>query len=130
MSALAQDESVADVGTAAGTGTDRTGPRTASDEGGSTGFGATVFDPITAAKRPAGPASAFDVCHVGVTLRALLFVHGVMAIGLVFTASSVQIWIGLVGAGSSVALPAVLMWLLALCGLKKPLAGAPVPAQC
>ena len=60
----------------------------------------------------AGPDSAFDVCHVGVVLRALLYVHGVMAIGMVFAAPSFAVWLGLTAAGSSVALPGVLIWLL------------------
>ncbi|MCE9661084.1 MAG: histidine kinase [Burkholderiales bacterium] len=83
---------------------------------------------VAALRRP-GPDSAFDVCHVGVVLRALLFVHGVMAIGMVFGASSFAIWLGLTAAGSSVALPGVLIWLLVLCGLKRPLAAAPAPVQ-
>ena len=97
----------------------------------STGFGATAFDIAAdaAPPRPPGPDSAFDVCHVGVVLRALLFVHGVMAIGMVFVAETFPIWLGLTAAGSSVALPGVLTWLLALCALKRPLAAAPVPAQ-
>jgi two-component system sensor histidine kinase AlgZ len=97
----------------------------------STGFGATSFDIAAAPERPrrTGPQSAFDVCHVGVVLRALLFVHGVMAIGMVFSAGSFSTWLGLVAAGSSVALPGVLAWLLALCALKKPLADAPATAQ-
>jgi two-component system, LytTR family, sensor histidine kinase AlgZ len=97
----------------------------------STGFGATSFDIAAAPERPrrAGPQSAFDVCHVGVVLRALLFVHGVMAIGMVFSAGNFSTWLGLVAAGSSVALPGVLAWLLALCALKKPLADAPATAQ-
>jgi two-component system sensor histidine kinase AlgZ len=97
----------------------------------STGFGATSFDiaaDVAPPRRP-GPDSAFDVCHVGVVLRALLYVHGVMAIGMVFDASSFAVWLGLTAAGSSVALPGVLIWLLALCALKRPLAAAPVPLQ-
>jgi two-component system, LytTR family, sensor histidine kinase AlgZ len=97
----------------------------------STGFGATTFDIAgdTALPRRPGPDSAFDVCHVGVVLRALLFVHGVMAIGMVFAAPTFPAWLGFTAAGSSVALPGVLMWLLTLCALKRPLAAAPVPAQ-
>ena len=96
-----------------------------------TGFGVTTFDmtaDATAPRRP-GPDSAFDVCHVGVVLRALLYVHGVMAIGMVFAAPTFAIWLGLTAAGSSVALPGVLIWLLALCGLKRPLAAAPAALQ-
>ena len=97
----------------------------------STGFGATSFDMAAdgAPPRRPGPDSAFDVCHVGVVLRALLYVHGVMAIGMVFAAPSFAVWLGLTAAGSSVALPGVLIWLLALCALKRPLAAAPVPLQ-
>jgi two-component system, LytTR family, sensor histidine kinase AlgZ len=97
----------------------------------STGFGTTVFDIAAAPERSrrAGPESAFDVCHVGVVLRALLFVHGAMAIGMVFAATSFAMWLALVAAGSSVALPAVLAWLLVLCALKRLLVAAPLPLQ-
>jgi hypothetical protein len=49
----------------------------------STGFGTTLFDALT----PAAPAlvaasgSVFDVCHIGVLSRALLFVQGLLGIG-------------------------------------------------
>ncbi|MGZ3429456.1 MAG: hypothetical protein ACXVCV_22550, partial [Polyangia bacterium] len=73
----------------------------------STGFGATSFDlaaDAVAPRRP-GPDSAFDVCHVGVVLRAVVFVHGVTAIGMVFGAASFAAWLTLTAAGASVALP-------------------------
>ena len=94
----------------------------------STGFGATMFDVAEATPRR-GPQSAFDVCHVGVVLRALLFAHGVVAIGLVFAANSLAAWLTLTAAGASVVLPAMLIWLLAVCAFKKPLARAPLAAQ-
>ena len=97
----------------------------------STGFGATVFDLIGDAplSKRRSPESPFDVCHVGVVLRALLFVHGVVAIGMAFAASSLAFWLPLTAAGAGVALPGVLAWLLVLCALKTPLAAAPPPAQ-
>ena len=96
----------------------------------STGFGATVFDVVaTAPVRRGGPESAFDVCHVGVVLRALLFVHAVMAIGMVFGATSFASWLSLTAAGASVALPGVLIWLLVVCALKAQLARAPLALQ-
>ena len=97
---------------------------------GSTGFGATMFDLV--AELPArrrGPESPFDVCHVGVVLRAVLFVHGAVAIAMVFIATTPAVWLALVGAGASVARPAVLVWLVVVCALKRPLAAAPVAAQ-
>lgn len=97
----------------------------------STGFGATVFDLVgeTPVVRRRGPDSPFDVCHVGVALRAVLFVHAAVAIGMVFPATSFGYWLALTAAGAGVALPAVLGWLLVLCAAKRPLAAAPLAAQ-
>jgi len=97
---------------------------------GSSVFGSTLFD--TAALVPAasgGPALVFDVCHVGVVLRALLFVHAVMAVGVMFVANSFASWLALAAAGSAVSLPGVLLWLLAACTLKRPLAAVPLAWQ-
>jgi len=96
----------------------------------STGFGATLFD-LGAAEpaRPAGADSAFDVCHVGAVLRALLFVHAVVGIAVVFGAQDFASWLMRLASGSSIALPAVLLWLLVACGLKRPLGALPLAAQ-
>ena len=83
-------------------------------------FGSTGFDATTLAR--AAPRSVFDVCHVGVVLRALLFVHAVVAVGVLFNASSFAAWTALFAAGSGVALPGVLLWLLVACACKRPLA--------
>ena len=96
---------------------------------GSTGFGSTVFDLPADLPARRGPESPFDVCHVGVVLRALLFVHACMTIGLIFAASSFAVWIGLVAAGASVALPGVLAWLLIICASKRLLDTAPPATQ-
>jgi two-component system, LytTR family, sensor histidine kinase AlgZ len=60
-------------------------------------------------------SAVFDVCHVGVVLRALLFVHGVLAVVLLFSNNEWGNWLMQLAAGASVVLPAVLMWLLAVC---------------
>ena len=94
------------------------------------GFGTTIFDVPGAAAEPlAAAASRFDVCHVGVVLRALLFVHAVVAVGVLFGAASAAGWLRLFIAGSGVALPAVLMWLLVACGLKRVLGALPAAGQ-
>ena len=94
------------------------------------GFGTTIFDlPGAAAEPLPAAASPFDVCHVGVVLRALLFVHAVVAVGVMFGATSPAGWLRLFVAGSGVALPAVLMWLLAACGLKRVLGALPAAGQ-
>lgn len=94
-----------------------------------TGFGTPAFDILATAAHPPAAASVFDVCHVGVVLRALLFVHAVLAVGVVFAASSLTTWMSLAAAGSSVALPGVLMWLLVACVLKRPLGALPLSLQ-
>ena len=107
------------------------GPTSGEAPSRSTGFGSTVFDAVApeAIARRRGPESAFDVCHVGVVLRALLFVHATMAIGMVFSATSFANWLALTAAGASVALPGVLIWLLVVCALKAQLARAPLALQ-
>jgi two-component system sensor histidine kinase AlgZ len=93
-----------------------------------TGF-AGLSSEVTGAHAAPSVESVFDVCHVGVVLRALLFVHAVLAVGVAFAASSVQAWMTLVAAGSSVALPGVLLWLLVACALKRPLGALPLALQ-
>ena len=95
----------------------------------SSGFGASVFGPMAPLSAPAAPASLFDVCHVGVVLRGLLFVHVVVALGVTFQASSVASWLLLLAGGSAGALPGVLLWLLSTCALKRPLAALTEPLQ-
>jgi two-component system sensor histidine kinase AlgZ len=91
----------------------------------STGFGTTLFDSIAPAEPAPPAASVFDVCHVGVVLRALLFVHGVLAVGVLFAAGGFQDWLLRVAGGAGIALPGVLVWLLAACLLKRPLGALP-----
>lgn len=69
------------------------------------------------------------MCHVGVVSRALLFVHGVVAVGTAFTATGPGAWAQLFALGSVVALPGVLLWLIVACLLKKPLARVSAKAQ-
>ena len=96
------------------------------------GFGPTVFE-VAAGAIPVRPvptsSSVFDVCHAGVVLRALLFVHAVMAVGVAFEARSFANWIALAAVGSSIALPGVLLWLLIACALNRPLGMMPLGAQ-
>jgi two-component system sensor histidine kinase AlgZ len=97
---------------------------------GTTGFGTTVFDALPEVEaRQRAERSVFDVCHVGVVLRALLFVHASLAVGTLFVAPNFSGWVTLVALGSGTALPGVLLWLLATCGLKRALGELPSVAQ-
>ena len=96
----------------------------------STGFGPTEFDaPALAAPGRATLHSGLDMCHVGVVLRTLLLVHGVVGVSLLFGATSASGWLARVSIGSSVVLPGVLLWLVSTCGLKRWLAPLPVAGQ-
>jgi two-component system, LytTR family, sensor histidine kinase AlgZ len=69
---------------------------------------------------PAAPArdSMFDACHVGVVLRAVLFVEAVVGVGAMFGAGQVAEWLLRFSLLTGGVLPATLAWLVAVCALK------------
>ena len=71
----------------------------------------------------------FDACHVGVMLRAVLFVEAVVAVGAMFGAATFLDWLARVSLLTGGALPATLVWLIAACSLKKLLARLSSAAQ-
>ena len=81
--------------------------------------------------QPAPPRRVlvFDACHVGVILRAVLFVEIVMSVGAMFGAAGMADWLLRVAVLSGAALPATLGWLIVACSLKKVLARLPPAAQ-
>ncbi|HXD41130.1 MAG TPA: histidine kinase [Ramlibacter sp.] len=83
------------------------------------------------AQVPARPERVlvFDACHVGVILRAVLFVETVMAAGALFAAIDIADWLLRISVLSGAALPATLAWLIVACSLKKVLARLPGAAQ-
>lgn len=77
------------------------------------------------ARAPASPsrgADVFNVCHVGVVLRAVVFVHAVLALGLLFTKSTAVAWLESFSVAAGVVLPGVLCWLSMACLAKSWLA--------
>jgi two-component system sensor histidine kinase AlgZ len=94
----------------------------------------SLFDPLpapaaAAAARDGAAASSFDVCHVGVVLRAVLAVHVALALGVAFVAASWAQWVTLFSTGAVVALPGTLIWLLAACALKRVWGALSLPLQ-
>ncbi|MEY4138607.1 MAG: hypothetical protein RLZZ371_789 [Pseudomonadota bacterium] len=89
----------------------------------------SVFhDPAAALAKNAAPQAAalvFDACHVGVVLRAVLFVQVVMAVAAMFGAASPLDWLLRLSLITSAALPATLLWLIVACMFKKVLARLP-----
>jgi len=79
--------------------------------------------------RAPGPALVFDACHVGVVLRAVLFVEVAVGASVMFGAADPLDWLGRLALASGATVPATLAWLLATCALKRPLARLPAWAQ-
>ena len=74
-------------------------------------------------------ALVFDACHVGVVLRAVLFVESVVAVGALFGAATFIDWLIRLSLLTGGALPATLLWLIVACSLKRVLAGLNAWAQ-
>ena len=82
-------------------------------------------------KKKAAPRhkAIFDACHVGVVLRAVLFVEAVMGVGAMFGAASLAEWVQRLAILSAAALPGALGWLVVTCSCKWVLARLPDLAQ-
>ena len=87
----------------------------------------SAFQSLTAVAPPApeAPALVFDACHVGVVLRAVLFVGAVSGVAVMFGSVSFADWLGRLAVATGAALPATLAWLIIACSLKKPLSRRP-----
>lgn len=75
-------------------------------------------EPVPAARR----VLLFDACHVGVVLRAVLFVETVVGVAAAFGALTLLDWLTRLSLITGAALPATLLWLIVACSLKKLLA--------
>lgn len=75
------------------------------------------------------PKRAFDVCHVGLVLRAVLGVQLLLALGTALVARDVGQWMTLSANGTVVTMFAVLSWLLTVCAAKGLWPRLPEPAQ-
>ena len=86
-------------------------------------FQETAFPLPALPSEPLAPDSlVFDACHVGVVLRAVLFVEAVVGVAALFGAATLLDWLTRMSLITGAALPATLIWLIAACSLKKLLA--------
>lgn len=96
------------------------------------GFGVTLpaagLGP-TGGDGPAPPGDRFDLCHVGVALRAVLFVESVLALGVMQVADTAADALSRFALASAVGLPATLAWLLLTCGLRRSITRLSVGGQ-
>jgi len=87
-------------------------------QGGLTATDDGLAAPVAALARP----NMFDACHLGVVLRAVLFVESVVGVGVMFVASQPLDWLLRFSLLTGGVLPATLAWLIAACALKTRLA--------
>ena len=87
------------------------------------------FSPAEEAPAPAAGSSMFDACHVGVVLRAVLFVEAVVGVGTMFGAMQPVEWLMRFSLLTGGVLPATLAWLISACALKTHLRKLGAPYQ-
>lgn len=71
----------------------------------------------------------FDTCQVGVVLRAVLFVQAIVLVASLFETSGWMPWVGLTMLLTGAAQPALVVWLLVVCLLKRQLDRLPETVQ-
>lgn len=71
----------------------------------------------------------FDTCQVGVVLRAVLFVQAIVLVASLFETSGWMAWVSQAMLLTGAAQPAVVIWLLVVCLIKKPLDRLPQDLQ-
>lgn len=81
-------------------------------------MGGLVAGGVEPVERQPSRASMFDACHVGVVLRAVLFVEAVVAVAAMFGVSQLLDWLLRFALLTGGVLPATLAWLIAACVLK------------
>jgi two-component system sensor histidine kinase AlgZ len=84
--------------------------------------------PAVPAAQPV-PVLVFDACHIGVVLRAVLFVEVSLAVVCMYGATSLWDWVARVALVTGAALPGTLAWLLSACIAKRWLGAMPRAAQ-
>lgn len=78
----------------------------------------SAFMDLPVAKPNPARVLVFDACHVGVIMRAVLFVEATMMTGVMFGAADFRDWLLRAAIMTAAALPATLAWLIVACSLK------------
>ena len=94
-------------------------------------FSTTRFDPLAEerGRLQAQAAAAFDVCHPGLALRAVLLVQGVLAIAALVGANTAADWASRQAVGTLAGLAGTLMWLVGVCAARAPLQRLATPPR-
>lgn len=98
------------------------------DPGAST-FAASRFDPLAEekARADAHAAAAFDVCHPGLALRAVLGVQ--LVLGAATLVAAGRAWWPVLAGVAFAGLVATLLWLMAVCALRRALRAMNAPPR-
>ena len=80
-------------------------------------------------RKPPAPVLVFDACHIGVIMRAVLFVEATLMTGAMFGSAGLLDWLLRLSVLTGAALPATLAWLIVACILKARLERLPAPLQ-
>ncbi len=101
------------------------------DDGASTSFGASRFDPLAdeRLRLRAQTAAAFDVCHPALALRAVLGVQAVLAVVAMGVAGSTAEWGGVQAVLAFAGVAGTLVWLVAVCAARRALQRASASAR-
>ena len=75
-------------------------------------------DSFTAAQAMRARPHLFDTCHLGVVMRAVLFVESIVCVSAMFIANQPLDWLMRFSLLTGGVLPATLAWLIAACALK------------
>jgi two-component system sensor histidine kinase AlgZ len=83
-------------------------------------FSTTRFDPLAEerGRLQAQAAAAFDVCHPGLALRAVLLVQGVLAIAALAGADTLAHWASRQGVAAFAGVAGTLLWLVGVCAAR------------
>ncbi len=93
-------------------------------------FSPTQAPPPASTSAPAAPVLVFDVCQIGVVLRAVLLGESCAGVGVAFSSVGLFDWSVRLALVTGGVLPATLAWLLMACGAKRLLARLPLVWQC
>lgn len=85
----------------------------------STAQALTQFDPLAQDPATSAGVAAFDVCHPGLGLRAVLLVQAVLAVTALSTAESGTDWLARQGASAFGGAAGTVTWLVLLCAVRR-----------
>lgn len=95
-------------------------PSTSAPGGRTSTFAVSRFDPLAEerARADAHAAAAFDVCHPGLALRAVMLVQGVLLAATLVAAPDPGAWPAMAASAAFAGLTGALGWLVTVCALR------------